>query len=195
MPDGSLPADDDESDSKGKSPRPDGAAKAAAGGAASSSPDCEAAGSDAPPPQEHTTAQFAEIKYPLPGSGTYTSPAPGCELGPSASNIAHAAGYTIPGWKDKPFPLRTAIASDGTSYVALADFMQLVKVHNRLNAQSMTSNLITDGQKRRQYALRYGSVSGSKRRTPMISLEQAPSYIQSLGPSKPASDAPLRKAP
>jgi len=79
--------------------------------------------------------------------------------------------------------LRIAVAEESDEvYVSIADFLEFIKVHNRLNAQSMTSNLMGDLSSRAQYKLMYGSVDGSKRRTPMISLDtQFPKYVRSLG--------------
>ena len=94
------------------------------------------------------------------------------------SSSAHQAN------KDK-FTIRVAVTEDGTTYVSIADFLEFIRVHNRLNAQSMASNLITDAKKKREYELVHGAINRSKRRTPMIRMaDQLPKYVRSIGKLK-----------
>eukprot|EP01043_Picozoa_sp_COSAG02_P072105 COSAG02_NODE_13450_length_1393_cov_1.636785_1_plen_351_part_10 len=81
--------------------------------------------------------------------------------------------------------IRVAVTEDGVTYVSIADFLEFIKVHNRLNAQSMASNLIMDANKKRKYELLHGAINGSKRRTPMIRMaDQFPKYVCSIGKLK-----------
>ena len=88
------------------------------------------------------------------------------------------------------FTVRVAVTEDGTTYVSIADFLEFIRVHNRLNAQSMASNLITDAKKKREYELMHGAINGSKRRTPMIRMaDQLPKYVRSIGKLKALKSA------
>jgi hypothetical protein len=90
--------------------------------------------------------------------------------------------------------IRVAVTEDGVTYVSIADFLEFIKVHNRLNAQSMASNLIMDANKKRKYKLLHGAINGSKRRTPMIRVaDQFPKYVCSIGKLKALNSTLLER--
>lgn len=97
---------------------------------------------------------------------------------------------------NEKFAVRIATTEDGVTYVSIADFLEFIKVHNRLNAQSMASNLVHDAKKKQKYELLHGAINGSRRRTPMIRMaDQFPKYVRSIGTLKAlGSTLPKRDA-
>jgi hypothetical protein len=98
------------------------------------------------------------------------------------AELAYHTGPVREGKANSKHVIRAAVTDAGDTHVSIADFLEFIGVHNRLNAQSMASTLMGDPKKRQKYALMYGSVDGSKRRTPMIRVaDHFPNYVRSLG--------------